>query len=84
MEQENTVWGDKEEDSMASTATSYSMPLLPVVVVMSATPWSWAGSLCQVRDRVGSGYTWAVLQDTEIPVGRTPYDREGPVPGSGI
>ena len=84
MEQENTVWGDKEEDSMASTATSYSMPLLAVVVVMSARPWSWVGSLCQVKDRAGSGYTWAVLQDTPMCVGSTAYEREGPVPGSGI
>ena len=34
-EQENTVWWDKEEDSMAVTDTSYKRPLLTVVVVIS-------------------------------------------------
>ena len=34
-EQENTVWWDKEEDSMVVTDTSYNRPLLTVVVVIS-------------------------------------------------
>ena len=35
MEQEYTVWWGKEEDKMVVTDTSYSNPLLRVVVVMS-------------------------------------------------